>query len=201
MSPGIVELRGKMTDCPERLSTGASLIVTIDVYMLPAAFVPVGHATSEDRSKLHFGEGSETQGELDLRERKSAILKMFEVLGLKPQAEAIQRGGKQEGELHQNAPMQLGKQKVKAKEIVGDGEEIEVEEEETLSKNDLDMIYEKCAVLHCSRLAKLIAISELSKATVQWEKWSPLTRSIYRYEVIKSKRYCRSHTDTRHSYS
>ncbi len=59
--------------------------------MLPAAFVPVGHATSEDRSKLHFSEGSETQGELDLRERKSAILKMFEVLGLKPQAEAIQR--------------------------------------------------------------------------------------------------------------
>ncbi|PBK76887.1 hypothetical protein ARMSODRAFT_874937 [Armillaria solidipes] len=140
---GIVELRGKMTDCPERLSTGASLIVTIDVYMLPAAFVPVGRATSEDRSKLHFSEGSETQGELELRERKSAILKMFDVLGLKPQAEAIQRGGKQEGELHQNAPMQPGKQKVKAKEIVGDGEEIEVEEEESLSKNDLDMIYEK----------------------------------------------------------
>ncbi|KAK0481797.1 P-loop containing nucleoside triphosphate hydrolase protein, partial [Armillaria novae-zelandiae] len=112
---GIVELRGKMTDCPERLFTGASLIVTIDVYMLPGAFVPVGRATSEDRSTLHFGEGSETQGELDLRERKSAILKLFD----------------------------LGNQKVKAKEIVGDGEEIEVEEEESLSKNDLDMIYEK----------------------------------------------------------
>lgn len=140
---GIVELRGKMTDCPERLSTGASLIVTIDVYMLPAAFVPVGRITSEDRSTLHFGEGSETQGELDLRERKSAILRMFDVLGLKPQAEAIQRGGKREGELHQNVPAQPGKQKVKAKEIVGDGEEVEVEEEESLSKNDLDMIYEK----------------------------------------------------------
>ncbi|KAK0233552.1 SNF2 family N-terminal domain-containing protein [Armillaria fumosa] len=140
---GIVELCGKMTDCPERLSTGASLIVTIDVYMLPAAFIPVGRATSEDRSTLHFGEGSETQGELDLRERKSAILKMFDVLSLKPQAEAIQRGGKREGELHQNVPMQLGKQKIKAREIVGDDEEIEVEEEESLSKNDLDMIYEK----------------------------------------------------------
>ncbi|KAK0208680.1 RAD5-like protein [Desarmillaria ectypa] len=140
---GIVELRGKMTDCPERLSTGASLVVTIDVYMLPAAFVPVGRSTSEDWSKLNFSEGSETQGELDLRERKSAILKMFDVLGLKPQAGAIQRGGKQEGQLHQNALAQLGRQKVKAKEIVGDDEEIEVEEEENLSKNDLDMIYEK----------------------------------------------------------
>ncbi|KAK0198774.1 SNF2 family N-terminal domain-containing protein [Armillaria mellea] len=139
---GIVQLRGKMTDCPERLSTGASLIVTIDVYMLPTAFVPVGR-TSEDRSTLHFDEGSETQGELNLRERKSALLKMFDVLGLKPQAEAIQRRERQERELHQNVPMQLGKQKVKAKEIVGDGEEIEVEEEESLSKNDLDMIYQK----------------------------------------------------------
>ncbi|KAK0465497.1 P-loop containing nucleoside triphosphate hydrolase protein [Desarmillaria tabescens] len=139
---GIVELRGKMTDCPERLSTGASLIVTIDVYMLPAAFVPVGRA-SENGSKLDFSEGSETQGELDLRERKSAVLKMFDVLGLKPQAGAIQRSGKQEEQLHQNALAQLAKQKVKAKEIVGDGEEIEVEEAENLSKNDLDMIYEK----------------------------------------------------------
>lgn len=146
----IVELRGKMTDCPERLSTGASLIITIDVYMLPAAFVPVGHTTSEHRSKLNFSEGSETQGELELRERKMAILKMFDVLGLKPRAGAIQGGGKNDERLHQNTLTQIGKQEVKAKEIVGDGEEIEVKEEEDLSKNDLDMIYEKAQHSDCT---------------------------------------------------
>lgn len=45
---GIMEFRGIMTDCPDRLSAGASLMVTLRAYMLPNAFDPFKAVHSDD---------------------------------------------------------------------------------------------------------------------------------------------------------
>lgn len=70
-----------------------------------------------------------------LRERKNAVVKLLEVVGLKPQAGAdIQEGAIK---VTINRPIK------KVKEIVGDGEEIELEDAEVLSENDIGAIYQK----------------------------------------------------------
>lgn len=132
-----------MTDCPEKLTTGASLIVTVDVYMLPTAFQSV----APSKEKLMFNEGAETQEEINLRDRKTGLLKLFDVIGLKPHAGVNVKLNKADEKLTNGAPKK-GKLKT---EIVGDGEEIEVEEGEDLSKGDLDMIYQRYCLLYlCS---------------------------------------------------
>ncbi|KAJ7044998.1 DNA repair protein RAD5 [Mycena alexandri] len=141
---GIVEFRGKMTDCPDKLSTGATLIVTADIYLLPAAFKPVRSDGGDDKPTLMFSEGAETLDEQTLRERKASILKLFDVLGLRPQAGANFSGRKSDEEIHAEAMKKMEhRQSKKVTEIVGDGEEVEVEDGEELTENDLDMIYQK----------------------------------------------------------
>ncbi|KAJ6601311.1 DNA repair protein RAD5 [Mycena vulgaris] len=140
---GIVEFRGKMMDCPEKLSTGATLIITADVYMLPTAFKPA-NVEADDKPSVMFSEGVETLDEQTLRERKASILKLFDVLGLRPQAGANFVGRKSDEQIHEEALKKMAQHKPKkVTEIVGDGEEIEVEEGEELTENDLDMIYQK----------------------------------------------------------
>lgn len=53
-----------MTDCPEKLTTGASLIVTLHIYFLAGAFEATKKFQSNDAS-LHFGlnEGLESEEE------------------------------------------------------------------------------------------------------------------------------------------
>ncbi len=79
-----------------------------------------------------------------LRERKAAILKLFEVTGLRPQAGAKAKAEnntqKYEDAIDGLAKRKAGKTK---KDIVGDGEEIEVDATEELSRNDLSLIYQK----------------------------------------------------------
>lgn len=77
-----------------------------------------------------------------LRDRKSSILKLFDVVGLKPQAGAKFKGKQSEKKLHEEALKRIAKAK-KVTEIVGDGEEIEVDDSEELSNNDIDMIYKR----------------------------------------------------------
>ncbi|KAJ7110331.1 DNA repair protein RAD5 [Mycena crocata] len=137
---GIVEFRGKMVDCPPALSTGATLIVTADVYLLPTAFKPP-NPDADDTPIVMFSEGAETLDEQTLRERKASILKLFDVLSLRPQAGANFTSNE---EIHEEALKKMAQRKSKkVTEIVGDGEEIEVEEGEELTENDLDMIYQK----------------------------------------------------------
>ena len=53
-----------MTDCPEKLTTGASLIVTIQIYLLPGAFRPIKNFQSDDaRINFGFNEGLESEEE------------------------------------------------------------------------------------------------------------------------------------------
>ncbi|KAF5385213.1 hypothetical protein D9615_001117 [Tricholomella constricta] len=141
---GIVEFRGTMTDCPERLTTGASLFVTLQVYLLASAFKPPTILNLDEGPNHMFNEGQETLDEKTLRERKEAILRLFDVIGLKPQAGANFRAPKDEERIHEEALKRLAKHKSKkVTEIVGDDEEIEVDDAEDLSKNDIDAIYKR----------------------------------------------------------
>lgn len=49
-----------MTDCPDKLTPGTSLIVTLHIYFLPAAFRPLETPETGDVPKPMFGEGTET---------------------------------------------------------------------------------------------------------------------------------------------
>ncbi|KAF8167532.1 DNA repair protein RAD5, partial [Crassisporium funariophilum] len=142
---GMVEVRGVMTDCPEKLTTGVTLIVTLHIYLLAAAFKTSKAAPKdEDSTQFGFNEGLETEEESSLRERKNAIVKLFQVVGLKPQALANFKGKKSTAQVQEEAMKRIAKRPVnKVKEIVGDGEEIEVEDAEDLSKNDIDAIYQR----------------------------------------------------------
>ncbi|KAK7064681.1 DNA repair protein RAD5 [Favolaschia claudopus] len=140
---GIVEFRGKMMDCPEKLSTGATLIVAADVFILPAAFKG-SKSEMDSRPVVMFSEGEETLNEQILRERKASILKLFDALNLRPVAGANFNSHRTDEEIHADAMKNIAQRKSKkVKEVVGDGEEIEVDDEEELSNNDLDVIYKK----------------------------------------------------------
>lgn len=53
-----------MTDCPEKLTTGASLIVTIHIYLLSGAFRTTKKCQSDDaRVQFGFNEGLESEEE------------------------------------------------------------------------------------------------------------------------------------------
>jgi len=84
-----------------------------------------------------------------LRERKAAILKLFDAIGLRPYAGPKAKGKgynqKYEDAIDSLAKRRAGKTK---KEVVGDGEEIEVDATEDLSNNDMNLIYRKCVVLN-----------------------------------------------------
>ena len=60
----MVYIRGVMTDCPEKLTTGASLIVTIRIYLLSGAFRTIENFQSDDvRIQFGFNEGLESEEE------------------------------------------------------------------------------------------------------------------------------------------
>ncbi|KAF9469748.1 DNA repair protein RAD5 [Collybia nuda] len=142
---GIVEFRGVMTDCPDKLSTGASLFVTLHAYILSSAFKPPTiNSYSEEPPNYMFNEGIEILDEQTLRERKESLLKLFDVIGLKPQAGANIGGRQAEEKFHEEGLRHLATRKSKkVTEIVGDGEEIEVDDAEDLTENDIDTIYKR----------------------------------------------------------
>ncbi|KAG6846037.1 hypothetical protein H0H87_006401 [Tephrocybe sp. NHM501043] len=140
---GIVEFRGMMTDCPDKLTIGASLIVTIQVYILASAFKSPTILNTDDQPMTMFGEGQETLDEKTLRERKEAVLRLFDVIGLKPQAGANVRAPNDEAKIQETLSRIAKHKSKKVTEIVGDNEEIEVDDAEDLSKNDIDAIYKR----------------------------------------------------------
>ena len=96
-----------------------------------------------------FNEGQESAEEKALRERKSSISSMFKALGLKPQkGTGFVRTPRQADQkdldvLAQRGSVGKGKKPVR-KEVVGDGEEVEIEgDDEDLSENELDLIYKR----------------------------------------------------------
>ncbi|KAF7302925.1 DNA repair protein [Mycena kentingensis (nom. inval.)] len=142
---GIAEFRGRMVQCPEKLTTGCNLVISAAVDILPSAFKPSNIDTS-DKPPVMFSEGAETASEQGLRERKASVLRLFDELNLRPVAGANFAQRKSDEEIKEEAMKNMAQNKGKGKkvtEVVGDGEEIEVEEGEELNDNDLAMIYKK----------------------------------------------------------
>ena len=136
-----------MIDCPEKLHTGAELVVSLSFYLKPTAFQSPKIA-SEEHQRSAFDESLETAEEQMLRERKSSLIRLFKKLGLKPRRTASLVGNIQDRQAIKNAlqnrPKDLASFSKKIKtEVVGDGEEVEVEAGEDLSENELDLIYKK----------------------------------------------------------
>ncbi|TFY55395.1 hypothetical protein EVG20_g9332 [Dentipellis fragilis] len=148
---GIVDFKGStMVDCPETLHSGADLIVSLTLHMKAKAFKSAGMPSS-DRPKVMFDDGRETTEEQNLRERKSALLHLFDVLNMRPVSgnDASKLRKQAEGELGHDELIQLTQVpkkdgKIKKVEVVGDGEEVEVEGDgEELADNELDLIYQR----------------------------------------------------------
>lgn len=144
---GIVDFKGStVVDCPATLHSGADLIVSLSVYVRASAFKSPS-TSAEGPTKMMFNQGQETQDEQTLRERKSALLSLFEAVNLRPcRGAQVQDDGNTEnasGGINKNQIEHPGGAKKKKIETVGDGEEIEVEEGEELSDNELDVIYKK----------------------------------------------------------
>ncbi|OSX66957.1 hypothetical protein POSPLADRAFT_1175676 [Postia placenta MAD-698-R-SB12] len=146
----IVDFRGStVVDCSTTLHSGADIIVSLSVYIKASAF-QVLRTSSDEKARVMFNEGQETASEQMLRERKHSLLSLFDVLDLKPR-----RGSsftrKPHGELDgkdlevlTQRRASTNEKKVMRKEIVGDGEEVEVEADgEDLSENELSLIYKR----------------------------------------------------------
>lgn len=98
-----------------------------------------------------FNEGLETLEEQELRERKSSLVRLFDSVGLHPIKGSGLLGKKVLDEMGPDDALKIAEgshksaSKVIRKEVVGDGEEVEVEAEgDDLSENELDMIYKRC---------------------------------------------------------
>jgi DNA repair protein RAD5 len=96
----------------------------------------------DGNNQVMFTEGQETLDEQLLRERKSSLLRLFRAIDLKPRqgVRRDQEDDKSTSELPDQTHKRAGVPKT---EVVGDGEEIEVDDAENLTENELDLIYKR----------------------------------------------------------
>ena len=154
--PGIVEFRGStVVDVPSDLKTGLDIVVSLSVYILAKAFKrPNSRKGSDDHKRPMFDEGAETAEEQELRERKQALLKLFDAVNLHPLRGSGVLGKKKDVGLSQDDILKMAEVSTQSpvpplkprdvrKEIVGDGEEVEVDPGEDLNENQLAMIYNR----------------------------------------------------------
>lgn len=144
-----------MIECPERLHSGADLIISLSIYLRASAFQTLSTSAQSNKQskqpiKTMINEGEETLEEQIFRERKASLLKLFDVIGLKPRIGANlprDRAPNHPDKLEAWAKKHVGSdepiKKIFKTEVVGDGEEVEVEEGEDLSETELDLIYRK----------------------------------------------------------
>lgn len=152
----MIDFRGStVVDCPNILQTGIDIVVSLSVFILPKAFKRANPSSDDAQSVRNmFNEAAETLDEQELRERKTSLVQLFDSVGLRPIKSSGLFGKRPEGELKTEDVMKLAEgtsvpalQQVPRKEVVGDGEEIEVEADgEDLSDNELDMIYKRLEV-------------------------------------------------------
>ncbi|EJD52191.1 hypothetical protein AURDEDRAFT_159046 [Auricularia subglabra TFB-10046 SS5] len=135
LDQGLIYVTGNIVDAPPVVRTGVDIVLRLRVYLLPAAFKKL-KTISTASSKQIINEGQEMPEEQLLRERKTALVALFQRVGLEPKT--------------RNPRITVGADKPSANgdrkmETVGEGEdaeEVEAEGEE-LTENDLKMIYNK----------------------------------------------------------
>ena len=143
-----------MVDCPASLHTGADLIISLAVRLKASAFKPPKPPSDEPNKHMIFNEGQETLDEQILRERKAALINLFDNLDIKPTKSSSifkQKNGQLSTDdlaLLTQQHHKTNKGKKPKTEIVGDGEEVEIAgDEEDLNENELNLIYKKCVKL------------------------------------------------------
>ncbi|KAF9650357.1 hypothetical protein BDM02DRAFT_3223262 [Thelephora ganbajun] len=155
LETGIIEFRGSnVVDVPPDLKTGLDIVVSLSVYVLAQAFKPPNTRQEADCKEPIFHEGAETIEEQELRGRKQALLKLFDAVNLRPVRGSGVVGKKKDAELGYDEVLKMAEVSTQSpnlppkptsvrKEIVGDGEEVEVEPGEDLDENQLAMIYNR----------------------------------------------------------
>ncbi|PVG03217.1 hypothetical protein CPB86DRAFT_723782 [Serendipita vermifera] len=146
MDNGLATYSGNIVDAPSKVQLGDSVLLSLRVYLQPQAFIKSTTSHVDDGSKI-LREGDETTVERLLRERKTSLLKLFDLVGLRPRHSGFTQS---EDKAHETQsarkPVQGGVTRVK-KELVGEGEdmeEVEVEDDgEELDEKDIDLIYRK----------------------------------------------------------
>jgi DNA repair protein RAD5 len=149
---GMARFSGSVVEAPKHVRTGDSVLLSLRAYLSSSAFHKPSLSAADDKNQV-LNEGSETATEKSLRERRSSILKLFELVGLKPcvtipVVDVHPVKSVDETLKGQKDRTSKGKKFIK-KEIVGEGEdaeEVEVDnDEEVLQEADIDMIYKKSA--------------------------------------------------------
>jgi len=109
-----------------------------------------------------------------LRDRKNAIVKLFDLIGLRPRAGVDAKGADADEKVKEAALKRIGgKPTKKVKEIVGDGEEIEVDDAEVLSNNEITTIYQRHVVLRANAtLEGTYRDAEHRRTIVLWPVWN-----------------------------
>lgn len=151
---------GTVIDAPSTLRMGNTILVSLRAYITPSAFTKPAFTNSVGGKPSIFNEGAESTDEVVLREKKTSLLRLFSVLSLRPRQGASNPGIDQIQSLTEGTKEDSGvSKKVKGKgvskvvktELIGEGEdaeevEVEGDEEEVLSANQLDVIYQKSVV-------------------------------------------------------
>jgi DNA repair protein RAD5 len=149
---GLARFSGSVVEAPERIRTGDSVLLSLRAYLSSSAFHKPNPNTLDDKVQV-LNEGSETATEKCLRERRSSILRLFELVGLRPRVAAPVvdlHPLKSVDDTLNNQKDPTSKEKASLKkEVVGEGEdaeEVEVDDDEdVLQEGDIDMIYKKYA--------------------------------------------------------
>ncbi|PIL31408.1 hypothetical protein GSI_06109 [Ganoderma sinense ZZ0214-1] len=129
-----------VVECPAKLTTGADLIISLSIYMKPSAFCSPS-SSSEDKGKVMFNEGQETEAEQILRERKRSLISLFKRINLKPRKgnDSVSRAG---GKLNQQDLELLTQQRPGALKPTQSGN-AEDEEEGDITEDQINLIYRK----------------------------------------------------------
>ena len=155
--------------------------------MLAKAFKSTNTRQEADYKKPMFDEGAETAEERELRERKQSLLKLFDAVNLRPVRGSGVLGKNKDTELSHDEVLKMAEVLTQSqapspkpqgvrKEIVGDGEEVEVEPGEDLDDNQLAMIYNRYLnIVFFPRGESDIGVG-LSSTTKPSQRWTPPKR-------------------------
>ncbi|KAK0558349.1 DNA helicase rad5 [Tilletia horrida] len=88
MDMDMVSFDGTVIDCPDSLTVGCDILLQIKAYIVSSAFTNTIQLTGSEDTQAGGGnfrnEAAETTDEKMLRERKTGLLRLFRVCGLKP---------------------------------------------------------------------------------------------------------------------
>ena len=160
MDTGMAWFTGTVIDAPSTLRMGNTILVSLRVYITPTAFTKPALTNSVGDAQRIFNEGAESTDEVVLREKKTSLLRLFSILSLRPRQgapnpdvdriQSLAQATKEDSGVSKKLKGK-GVSKVVKTELIGEGEdaeevEVEGDDEELLSTNQLDIIYQKLVV-------------------------------------------------------